>query len=385
MKKRRVLAVFLAAAAAAGAMSPACALAASPDFARTQEEWARLQDNTIEYEELADLIHEYNATVQSNQYEYVRFRQDYGDTNDEVSRAYYDLAQDYYNEMSGEDDASSRMADLNLEIQARNMQEQGDDSLEDSKIYLLTYEQAEKNLVVTAQSDMISYYEKLLEREQAQADLEDAEAALGLVQVQQAAGTATRLEVLAAQESLQTAQTQLTQLDSDIQNAKETLQVLLGWSYSDHPEIGELPQVEQSRIDAMNPETDLEQALANNYTLQINKRKRENAKDDTTRAQLDSTISSNEKQIGASLSNAFKTVRSAQLSREQAQTEAQLEESNTQTAQVKLAAGMITQSEYDQQVHKRDSSQIAVQTAEMELLTAVENYEWAVKGLAAAE
>ena len=43
------------AAALAGA-APAGALAASPEFARTPEEWERLRDNTLEYEEIPDLI-----------------------------------------------------------------------------------------------------------------------------------------------------------------------------------------------------------------------------------------------------------------------------------------------------------------------------------------
>ncbi|MFR5732039.1 MAG: hypothetical protein ACLUD2_08830 [Clostridium sp.] len=46
--------------------APVTAFAASPEFSRSAEEWARLQDNKIEYDEIADLIHEYNATVQKN-------------------------------------------------------------------------------------------------------------------------------------------------------------------------------------------------------------------------------------------------------------------------------------------------------------------------------
>lgn len=139
-----------------GLFSPGKAWAASPEFARTEEEWTKLEDNTIEYGELEDLVHEYNATVQDNYYTYIKFREDYGDTNDDVSQAYYDLAQDFYDDMSGDDDASSMMSDLNLQIQADNMMEQADESLEDSKIYLLTYEQAEKSLAASAQSYMIS-------------------------------------------------------------------------------------------------------------------------------------------------------------------------------------------------------------------------------------
>ena len=91
----RVLATAFVAAVAAGTMPVYSAYAASPSFARTEEEWAKLRDNVIEYDELEGLIHEYNATVQNNQYTYQKFRQDYGDTNEEVAQEYYKLAQDY--------------------------------------------------------------------------------------------------------------------------------------------------------------------------------------------------------------------------------------------------------------------------------------------------
>ena len=180
---------ILGLAAVMGAVSPMAAFAASPEFARTEEDWARLQDNTIEYEEIPDLIHEYNATVQNNQYDYRKFREDYGDTNSEVADAYNDLAQDFYNDMSGETDAGSMMSDLQLEIQAKNMMEQSDNTLEDSRIYLLTYEMAEDNLAASAQSNMISYHKKLLELEQKQTDLELAREKYSLEQIKQGAGT----------------------------------------------------------------------------------------------------------------------------------------------------------------------------------------------------
>lgn len=87
--------LVLALTAVMGGLPPMAALGASPEFARTEQEWARLQDNVIEYDEIPDLIHEYNATVQNNQYDYQKFREDYGDTNSDVADAYNDLAQDF--------------------------------------------------------------------------------------------------------------------------------------------------------------------------------------------------------------------------------------------------------------------------------------------------
>lgn len=370
---------------ALGLLSPGAAWAASPEFARTEEEWAKLEDNTIEYGELEDLVHEYNATVQNNYYTYIKFREDYGDTNADVSRAYQDLAQDFYDDITGGDDASSMMSDLNLQIQADNMMEQADETLEDSRIYLLTYEQAEKSLAVSAQTYMISYHKNLASREQKEAEVQAAQTAYDLAQVQYTAGTATQMDVLTAKEALQTAQNELTQLDTDIQSSRENLQVLLGWSYDANPEIGDLPEVDISRIDAMDPAADLEQAKENNYTLQINKRQLENARDQTTKDSLTSTIANNEKQIGASLSSAYKDVLASELAYEQAQAELSLQEKNTQIAQAQLAAGMITQKEYQDQENTLTNSQLAVQTAAMDLLEDMETYDWSVRGLAAAE
>ena len=370
---------------ALGLLSPGAAWAASPEFARTEEEWAKLEDNTIEYGELEDLVHEYNATVQNNYYTYIKFREDYGDTNADVSRAYQDLAQDFYDDITGGDDASSMMSDLNLQIQADNMMEQADETLEDSRIYLLTYEQAEKSLAVSAQTYMISYHKNLASREQKEAEVQAAQTAYDLAQVQYTAGTATQMDVLTAKEALQTAQNELTQLDTDIQSSRENLQVLLGWSYDANPEIGDLPEVDISRIDAMDPAADLEQAKENNYTLQINKRQLENARDQTTKDSLTSTIANNEKQIGASLSSAYKDVLASELAYEQAQAELSLQEKNTQIAQAQLAAGMITQKEYQDQENTLTNSQLAVQTAAMALLEDMETYDWSVRGLAAAE
>ena len=377
--------LVLALTAVMGGLSPMAALGASPEFARTEQEWARLQDNVIEYDEIPDLIHEYNATVQNNQYDYQKFREDYGDTNSDVADAYNDLAQDFYDDMSGETDAGSMMSDLQLDIQARNMLKQADNTLEDSKIYLLTYEMAEDNLAATAQSNMISYHKKQLELEQKQTDLELAREKYSLEQVKQAPGTVTAVDALTAKESLQSSENNIKELESGIENLKEELYISLGWKHNDSPDIKELPQMDVSRIDGMDPDRDLETALENNYTLKINKRKLENARSKTTRESLETKIRNNEKQIGASLSSAYKNVLSARLSYEQAVAEAQLEETNTNIAAGKLQAGMMTSLEYKEQEYKMESSRLNAEMAAVSLFQAMETYDWSVKGLASAE
>ena len=224
---------------------------------------------------------------------------------------------------------------------------------------------------------MISYYEKLIQKEQAEATLTEAKENLALAQTKLSAGTITQLDLLTAQENVQTAENNLTQLENTIKNLKENFQVLLGWSYNDSPEIGSLTDVDENEIAAMNPDTDLAQAIENNYTLKINERKLENAKNETVKNQLTTAIANNKKQIGASLSGAYKKV--------QAQTKAQLEQTNLSNAALKMAAGMMTKNDYDAQERAAKTSENSVKTAQISLLSAVENYKWAVKGLAAAQ
>ena len=364
---------------------PAPVFASSPEFARTEEEWNRLRDNRMEYGEIEGLVQEYNVTVQNNQYNYRKFREDYGDTNEEVAGAYYDLAMDYLNMMSGEDDAGSMMSDLSLQMQADNMLAKADDTLEDSKIYLLTYEQAEKNIVATAQAGFINYYKLLLQKQQQEAAVSNAEESLNYAGLQRSAGMVTDLEVLNAQEARQNALDQLAQTERSIRSQQENLNVLLGWKHDDTPEMGDLPPVDEERISRMDPAADLAAALENNYTLRINRRKLENARDGLTKENLQTVIANNERKIGTSLNSAGRSVQTARIQLQQARAALALAQQDLNLAAGKLSAGMITQREYNTSARALQNAQFSVRSAELSLFTAMENYDWAVKGLAAAE
>lgn len=361
--------------------------ASSPEFARSAEEWAQLQDNKIEYGELEGLIEEYNATVQNNQYNYRKFREDYGDTNDEISNEYYQLAEDFVSDMADLDtDTASGMArELSLRISADNMLKQASETLDDSKIYLLTYEKAKMSLVAAAQSDMIRYYTLQNQKKTQEAARNSAVRKLALTDLQKSAGLATELDRLTAQQALSAAEDQITQTQRSIDSLLESLNVRLGWKYGDRPEIGPIPAADAARIAAMDPAADLQRACDNNYTLQINLRKRDNAKDGLTRENCEVTVENNRKKIAASLSAAYREVLTAQLSLSQAQAKAALEAQNLAAAGSRLAAGLITQSDYDAKAEAAESARLAAESAELALFSAMETYDWSVNGLAAAE
>lgn len=371
-------------AAALAAVSPAAALAASPEFAYTEEEWAALQDNTLEYEEIEKLIKEYNVTYQNNMAEYRDFVDEYGTTNEEWSDAYRELADEFYSEMGDGDTASSMLSNLQLEQQAENMLTQADEAVDDSETYRLEYEKQAKNLVLQAQSYMISYHRQRLNLANAEEQKALIEANYGLTQAKLAAGMATQIDLLNAEASIRTQEQSISSQRTALEQTRQNLIVMLGWNAGDQPEIGEVPQVSMEEINAIDVAAGKEAALANNYTLRINKRRLENSSEDSVTDKLKNTIEDNEKKIRLSVESAYQSLLAAKLSYEQAVASNETAQAQLAISAAGLQAGTITALAYEQQQANADAAQIAVQTAALDLFEAYQTYEWNVNGLAGA-
>lgn len=384
---RRILPLGLAGILCAAA--PMQALAGSPAFSRTAEEWASLQDDVIEYDELADLIHEYNATVQKNQIDLNEFHKEYGTSRTDVSDRYRELADELEDDLtypdSGDSDYASRMTTvISNETQAKNLRELADDNVEDLEIKRMTYDSAEASLVSTAQTHMINYYLYQLQLQADQKNLELLQETLQSVRNQQEVGMVTEVDVLNAQENVRNGEQAIQSDQTSAENSRQRLIVLLGWKNDASPEIRQLPELDLSRIDAMNPAEDKEAALASNYTLRINKKKYENATSSDTRESLEKSIRDNEQNIGANLSAEYQNVLSLKTAYELAAAQAALDERDRQTAERQYSLGNISKLEYTTSQNTAETSALKQQIAALNLFQAIQTYEWAVNGLASA-
>ena len=369
------------------AACPAAAFGASPEFARTAEEWERLRDNVLEYEELEDLIAEYNTTVQTNQLELNEFKRDYGTTKDDVADKYRDMADEIYGSLSYPDSDDPTYgyvvgSVLSAEIQADNLVKQADDNLEDSEIIYLNYKQAEKTLVTVAETNMVNYQKGLLSIQEAEIQTAQARKALASAETNLSVGNGTRLDVLNAQESLMTAERAVESAKTETENVRQKLQVMVGWKYDDTPEIRPVPASDLERIAAMDPQADLEQAKENNYALMVNKKKRANVYSSDTIESLDKTIADNEQKIGSALVTSYQNVLAAKLAYDQAAAELELEQRNLQSLQVRFQQGTASQTQIENQQYTVQLKELALQTADLNLFQTMETYDWAVNGLA---
>ena len=386
-KRAKWLAGAVLAAGAITAMPFQAFAQRSPEFAYSAEKWATLRDNKLEFDEISDLVHEYNPTVVQNEISY----KDYLTKNrDDVAQDYYDKANEIYSNISypDSDDAnygSGVAAALRNEQQAKSLMEQGDENTDDQATMRLQYDQAEAKLAKQAQGLMITYWTQYYNLDGQKARVEQAKLSYQSEQNRLAAGMSTQSKVLSAKESVSNAEAALVTAESNLASTKESLCLMLGWGYGADVEIAELAEPDQSKIAAIDVNADIQAALENSYAYRLTKKQLTNARTDSVREKLSETEKNQMETISNSVKSAYDSLLLAQSGYEQAQSALALQEVSMKSADAKLAAGTITKNTYESQKASYTTAQVTAQTQKLSLLQAMNDYDWAVNGLASAE
>ena len=370
---------------------PMSALAGSPEFAYTQEKWAALRDNVLEYEELNDLIHEYNATVLNNRAEYDDYR---GKSSDRFKNDYADTVQDLYDasdkmlENVDEDQpgyASALAGSISTRIQAQRMQETADSENMDGDIKKLEYDRQEAELVRTAQTKMNQYWQKVKNRQSLEASLSLAQARESAAAVRVQAGMEPQARLMEAQEAVQSAQASIQASDQEMDTVRRELCLLTGWSYDASPEIREIPVTRTVDLGAIDLEGDKQRAVEQNYALRAAKGKMNNTNYGTVQNKvLQVNVGEAEQKIKTDVENRYQNLKQAQSDQDQAAAELALEQRNLDAASRKLENGSIKRNEYLEIQDGYAAKAAAEQVSALKLTQAQEDYWWAVNGLADA-
>ena len=386
-KRAKRLAGAVLAAGAITAMPFQAFAQRSPEFAYSAEKWATLRDNKLEFDEISDLVHEYNPTVVQNEISY----KDYLTKNrDDVAQDYYDKANEIYSNISypDSDDAnygSGVAAALRNEQQAKSLMEQGDENTDDQATMRIQYDQAEAKLAKQAQGLMITYWTQYYNLDGQKARIEQAKLSYQSEQNRLAAGMSTQSRVLSAKESVSNAEAALVTAESNLASTKESLCLMLGWGYGADVEIAELAEPDQSKIAAIDVNADIQTALENSYAYRLTKKQLTNARTDSVKEKLTETEKNQRETISNSVKSAYDSLLLAQSGYEQAQSALALQEVSMKSADAKLAAGTITKNTYESQKASYTTAQVTAQTQKLSLLQAMNDYDWAVNGLASAE
>lgn len=407
--KRVIPAVLSMSLAAAPVMAYADEFVAEPGRPYDDETTARLQDNVLEYDEIALLVEAYSPTWKNLKDTYEENKDSLSDIDDlkEQIQEGSDSLQDQASTLSDSADmlksilgyespmlpagmsvAPSAYAEmvyssLYMEQMSEQMLLSADQLTEITpemfKVQILDTGRA--GLVAGAQSLVIGYEQVLTQKESLAATEELLKAVLQSTERQASAGMATQADVLTARQNLESVQAGMLTIDATEVNLRQNICTMLGWKYDATPEIMPVPEPDLSRIDAMDLAKDTETAKENNFTLRYNRMSKETLTAGSTEMQtLIRTMGAEEAEVASSMVNLYNSVIQAKNSLQTAQASYELAKTQMAAADRKMALGMLGNLEYLQQKNSYKTAEVNVKVAELTLTQAMETYDWAVKG-----
>lgn len=203
-------------------------------------------------------------------------------------------------------------------------------------------------------------------------------------QTRMSAGMSTQAKVLSAKEAVSSAEASILSAESNLEKTKDSLILMLGWSYGAEVTVGELPDPDPAQIELIDVESDIQKALGNNYSLKLTEKRLENARTEKVKNTQEQTGKNQREAIATNVKDSHASLLLARSNYEQAVQACELEKTSMDSAERKLAAGTITRNDYQNQQSSYVTAQANVLTKKLALLTAMTDYQWAVDGLAPA-
>lgn len=401
-RKNQILALGLAAVLTAASAVPAFAGYAptGPGAEPEPEKYdaatlSKLQDNVLEYDELALRVREYNPNISEAWRKYGESKEDYQNMLTELESTYDDSMDNIDAVLKPLKQAEKLMPQLKGTVKQMSSLKSGYHSLvqgirdtvtnwDTSKRNTSQIRQYEKQVISGAQSAMIGYntivdnkatLETMVDLYQKQCDMYQRMAALGL---------ANQTDVVSAQTSLIGAKSQLASLQSQEDSVYRTICLLLGYDTDSGVEIRNLPDFDMSRLDGMNLEADTKKAIGNNYTL-IGQRTSAKGETNAQIAARLNTIEEGEQKLTIEMQRLYQDVLDKKAAYEAAMTGYEAAEKSNGAAQRQYQNGLLSEMQYVGTQISYNQKKAAKESAELDLWTAMNAYDWGIEGLAAVE
>ena len=353
---------------------------------RSPEEWASLRDNTISWEEIADLVHEYNPTVSSL---WINFRDSErrGSYSVDVEAARAQVEDAYEKAMAAANGnaVAEALAEMQYQTNSSNFSADSVAQNSDRELAKLSIEQTEKNTVETVKKSFISRENTILQKEIDALNLEDAKSEKETAERKKAIGQATEIDVLTAKTAADQAELQLASDAGSIKKASELLQVSLGWKADANPVFPSIPETTRESVEQISLSEDTKKALDNNLSLQISTRKLNLSEGEANRESLSRTIENQKEKIQSDLLSRYQSLREAL----DAQAQAILQEENAKKAYEKAERGLKLGSASVKVRNKAKNAytiaSLQKRQADLKLTEEVLDYQAGVNGLCTAD
>ena len=275
---------------------------------RSAEEWAALRDNVLTWDEIRDLVHEYNPTVSSL---WINYRDnDDGGTYDLTYDDVIDNIETTYENSLGISDAQDASAELTRKTSLASV----DTTIQNSDREVVTkgYQKTEVQTAEAIKQKIIGIYTSELNAKLSEITVNNDRNLLEQAQRKLQVGTGTELDVLKAEKTLKDDETALQKALSDRIKNKQTVLVNLGWKYDAEPVICAVPEVTDEMINSINLQEDITKAYGNSYVLAIDEKKLALAESESTTSSAQLTLNSDKNQVQSDMTSVYNALLTAQ-------------------------------------------------------------------------
>lgn len=231
----------------------------------------------------------------------------------------------------------------------------------------LQVEQGKDQTIRGAQQIYLSYYSLYEQKDNLSANLSLLQKQLSSLQLKESLGMATHLQVIEVESQIKDLNMALDQLNKGLDSIKGQLNVFLGQDFDTSLQLKEPSNLSQSKINAMDYEEDLEDALVQSYTVRLedDSDKREDA----------------ERNFTLAFHNAYQDVQDKKKALDLERYKLANAKTKYDQAVLMNSLGLLSnldvegaRSQYTPQVNNVD-------TAEQDLLQAYTAYDWMKQGL----
>lgn len=213
---------------------------------------------------------------------------------------------------------------------------------------------------------------------------------LPVVEKQYEIGMATALDVENLKNQRMAAESSKLTLENQIASIENSLSLTLGNDAGTTVHVQKVPEVTDRQLREMNYEKDLEEAKTNSYTIWQKRdalRKASNDYEDDVTSTLDAynaakiDLAAAQEQVENDFRKLFNDVSEKKRLLDKAESDLELAESNYKVAETKYEKGMISKLEYENAQDTLETAKAAITTAQTDLFTAYNTYDWAKRGV----
>ena len=225
----------------------------------SEETWAKLMDNTLEYSEIEDLVKNFNVNISSA---WSKFNDNINSLNLAI-----DTLRSAKREMSSDATAAMKAQGKGLGMSIQAMGTAKDKLSRQITAANAPIRNAQEQLVSGVRAIMIGY--KNIENQEKILDsmINMYEETLRVVNQTGSLGLSTNTDIIKAQSDLTNARANLLTLKANKDKLYRTLITMCGWSPDADVTVADIPDVSDDDINKLNPSVDINTAIGNNATL----------------------------------------------------------------------------------------------------------------------